>query len=62
MADKIGCLGWELRSAHDLALLLRDRGKRARARQILAPVYDHFTDGFSTGDLMQSRELLAQLA
>jgi hypothetical protein len=61
MADRVGCSGWKLRAAHDLALLLRDRGQRTQARQVLVPAYDHFTDGFSTGDLARSRELLEQL-
>jgi tetratricopeptide (TPR) repeat protein len=61
MADRIGCLGWKLRTAHDLALLMRDRGHPTRARQILGPAYGHFSDGFDTGDLVRSRELLEQL-
>lgn len=60
-ADEIGGLGWKLRSALDLALLLKDRGALVDARQILAPVYDQFTDGFDTGDLRNARRLLEQL-
>jgi hypothetical protein len=61
VADEIGCLGWKLRSALDLATLLRDQGAVAEARQTLAPVYEQFTDGFDTGDLRSSRALLEQL-
>lgn len=61
MAERIGYLGWKLRAAHDLAVLLRHRGDPTRARQILGPAYDHFSDGFDTGDLVRSRELLEQL-
>src|SRR5262249_50819622 len=60
-ADEIGCLAWKLRSAHDFAVLLKDQGEPAEARQILAPVYDQFTDGFTSGDLRNSCKLLEQL-
>ena len=55
-------LAWKLRSAHDLAVLLKDRGASAEARQILEPVYDQFTDGFDSGDLRSSRQLLGRLS
>lgn len=61
VADEIACLSWKLRSALDLARLLKDQGRNAEARKILAPVYARFSDGFDTGDLRQSRELLARL-
>ena len=60
-ADEIGAFGWKLRSALDLAAMLKDRGALAEARQILAPVYAQFTDGFDTGDVRNARELLGQL-
>jgi predicted ATPase len=60
VADEIGALGWKLRAALDLALLLKDRGALADAREILAPVYDQFTDGFDTGDLRNARSFLEQ--
>lgn len=60
-ADKIGCLAWKLRAAHDLAALLQDQGAPTKARQVLAPVYGQFTDGFNSGDLRNSRKLLEQL-
>ena len=62
VANEIGCLAWKLRSSHDLAARLLDRGAPALARQILAPVYDEFEAGDDSGDLRRSRRLLDQLA
>ena len=45
-----------------LARLLRDQGKRAGARALLAPVYSWFTEGFDTADLKDAKALLDQLA
>ena len=42
---------WELRAATTLAQLLAERGERAAARKLLAPVFDWFTEGFDTRDL-----------
>jgi tetratricopeptide (TPR) repeat protein len=53
---------WELRAATSLARLLRDQGKRTEARDLLAPVYDWFTEGFATKDLRDAKALLAELA
>ena len=39
---------WELRAAASLARLCRDQGRRAEARDLLAPVYGWFTEGFDT--------------
>jgi predicted ATPase len=52
----------ELRAAMSLARLWRDQGKRAEARDLLAPIYGWFTEGFDTADLMDARELLEELA
>jgi predicted ATPase len=52
---------WELRSATTLAELLAERGKRDAARELLAPVYDWFTEGFDTKDLTAARNLLETL-
>ena len=52
---------WELRAALDLARLLRDQGKRQEARELLAPVYGWFTEGFDTADLQEARALLEAL-
>jgi predicted ATPase len=53
---------WELRAATSLARLRRDQGKRPEARDLLAPVYDWFTEGFDTPDLKDAKALLDQLA
>jgi class 3 adenylate cyclase/predicted ATPase len=51
----------ELRAAMSMARLLRDRGERDQARDLLAPVYGWFTEGFDTPDLKQAKALLAEL-
>jgi class 3 adenylate cyclase/predicted ATPase len=53
---------WELRAAMSMARLWRDQGKRQQARDLLAPVYGWFTEGFDTLDLKQARALLDELA
>jgi class 3 adenylate cyclase/predicted ATPase len=53
---------WELRAALDLARLWRDQGKPQQARELLAPVYGWFTEGFDTLDLKQAKALLDKLA
>jgi predicted ATPase len=53
---------WELRTATSLAALLRDQGQHADARELLAPVYDWFNQGFATLDLKRAKALLDQLA
>ena len=53
---------WELRAAMSLARLWRDRGKRTEARDLLAPVYGWFTEGFATPVLKEAKALLEQLA
>jgi len=52
----------ELRAATSLARLLRDEGKRDEARNLLAPVYGWFTEGFDTLDLKEAKALLDVLA
>lgn len=52
----------ELRAAGDLARLWAGRGERARAADLLAPVYGWFTEGFDTADLKEAKALLAELA
>jgi hypothetical protein len=61
VAEKSGSLAWELRSAHDLAVLLRDRGHARDALAVLAPVFGRFSDEFDTRDLRNARTLLAKL-
>jgi predicted ATPase len=53
---------WELRTAMSLARLWRDRGKVQQARELLAPVYGWFTEGFDTRDLKEAKALLEELA
>ena len=52
---------WELRAATSLARLWRDQGKRNEARELLAPVYGWFTEGFDTLDLKEAKALLDEL-
>ena len=52
----------ELRAATSLARLWRDQGKRAAARDLLAPVYAWFTEGFDTRDLVEAKALLDGLS
>ena len=51
----------ELRAAISLARLWRDQGKRVAARDLLAPLYAWFTEGFDTGDLVDAKALLEEL-
>jgi class 3 adenylate cyclase/predicted ATPase len=53
---------WELRAAMSLARLWRDQGKVQQARELLAPVYGWFTEGFNTLDLKEAKALLDELA
>ena len=53
---------WELRAATSMARLWRDQGKRQQARNLLAPVYGRFTEGFDTLDLKEAKLLLDELA
>ena len=53
---------WELRAATSMARLWRDQGKRQQARDLLAPIYGWFTEGFDTLDLRESKTLLDDLA
>jgi len=52
---------WELRAAMSLARLWRDQGKRDEARQLLAPIYGWFTEGFDTLDMKEAKALLEEL-
>jgi predicted ATPase len=53
---------WELRAAVSMARLGREQGKRDEARDLLAPVYGWFTEGFDTLDLKEAKALLDELA
>jgi predicted ATPase len=52
---------WELRAAMSMARLWRDQGKRQQAYDLLAPVYNWFSEGFDTLDLKEAKALLEQL-
>jgi predicted ATPase len=52
---------WELRAAASLAWLRRDQYRHAEARDLLAPVYGWFTEGFDTADLQEAKALLDEL-
>ena len=52
---------WEMRVAMSLARLWRDQGKPQQARELLAPVYSWFTEGFDTRDLKEAKALLDAL-
>ena len=53
---------WELRAAMSLARLWRSQGKQQQARELLAPIYGWFTEGFDTLDLKEAKALLEELA
>jgi predicted ATPase len=53
---------WELRAATSLARLWQQQGRKDEARELLAPVYDWFTEGFDTRDLKDAKALLDELA
>jgi predicted ATPase len=53
---------WELRATASLARLWRDQGRRTEARDLLAPVYNWFTEGFDTPVLKEAKALLEQLS
>ena len=52
----------ELRAGHDLAVLLREQGRREEAHDALAPIYRCFTEGFDTPDVIAAKALLADLS
>jgi predicted ATPase len=60
-AQQQGAKLWELRAAVSLARLCRDQGRRDEARDLLAPIYGWFTEGFGTRDLKEAKALLDQL-
>ena len=53
---------WELRAAMSLARLWQQQGKTTEARDLLAPVYEWFTEGFDTPDLQEAKTLLEELS
>jgi class 3 adenylate cyclase/predicted ATPase len=49
---------WQLRAASSLARLMLDHGRNDEAREVLQPIYEWFTEGFDTGDLIEAKALL----
>ena len=52
---------WEPRATMSLARLLRDTGRRDQGRTMLAAIYNWFTEGFDTADLIDAKALLNEL-
>jgi hypothetical protein len=61
VARSQGALAWELRSATTLAQLWKRQGLYQQAHELLAPLYQRFTEGFTTPDLMKVRRSLDEL-
>jgi class 3 adenylate cyclase/predicted ATPase len=61
VARRQSARAWELRTATDLAKLWHEQGKRDDARELLAPIYNWFTEGFDTSDLKDAKALLDSL-
>ena len=62
VARKQQAKSWELRAATSMARLWRDQGRNKEARDLLAPVYGWFTEGFDTLDLKEAKALLDELS
>jgi predicted ATPase len=62
IAREQGTRGYELRAATSLARLWGEQGRRSEARDLLAPLYGWFTEGFDTADLKDAKTLLDELA
>jgi hypothetical protein len=61
IASEQSTLSWELRAATTLAKIWREQGRIQEARDLLAPVYSRFTEGFGTSDLRTAKILLEKL-
>jgi predicted ATPase len=60
-ARRQNAMSWELRGATSLAHLRRQQGRQSEARDLLAPIYGWFTEGFDTADLKEAKTLLDKL-
>jgi predicted ATPase len=60
-ARKYGTSSWELRAATSLARLMRNQGRPTDATTCLQAIYDRFTEGFATADLIAAKRLLDEL-
>jgi len=59
VSEDIGALTWQLRASNDLAVLWQAQSRKAEARRMLQSVYDSFSEGFETRDLVVAARLLA---
>ena len=62
VAAEQGTKSLELRAAIGLASMWLEQGRKDEAKNVLAPIYEWFTEGFDTSDLIKAKKLLAQLA
>jgi predicted ATPase len=62
IAQRQNARSLELRASTSLARLWRGQGKVQQARELLAPVYAWFTEGFGTRDLKEAKALVDELA
>ena len=61
VARRQDALAWELRAAMSLARLWRGQRRASQARKLLEPVYNRFTEGFGTVDLVEAKALLTSM-
>jgi predicted ATPase len=61
LAQSMSAKSWELRATTSLARLLASQGRRDEARTMLAAIYNWFTEGFDTADLIDAKALLDEL-
>jgi hypothetical protein len=61
IAEEIGALSWQLRAANELTRLWQSQSRTVDAKRLLQSIYDTFTEGFETRDLVITANLLAKL-
>jgi predicted ATPase len=61
IAEEQGARLWQLRATMSLARLYGERAREMEARDLLAPIYNWFTEGFGTADLVEAGALLAHM-
>jgi predicted ATPase len=61
LARQQGALSWELRTGTSLARLRQNQSRRETARNVLTSIFDRFTEGFQTNDLLTAKALLDEL-
>jgi len=61
VARRQNAKSWELRGATSLARLWAEQGRHSEARDLLAPIYGWFTEGFDTADLKDAKALLDEV-